>query len=282
MTSTLNSVLLKASGYNQHFPKVPTRQTSRKASQSNPTKLSYCSNPFENKHIIIYSFPTVRIAKFHFSSNHSNFSLLIRGKFYLTLPYLDRMLQELIAHLFISAHGFAYLSCLQIFRPHKINFLLMCIQVHIVRRYRHNYRNTWDCACGGHRITSDVISPLLIYYLFTYCLFFEAESLTGLELTLCVSLPVSPPPVQGYKPHHHHSQLFCMGNRGQTQSSWCDWQALKNWAISQALIINFLMSITLTWRPNFLESKYTVFAVSYHLGQVIQIFWSLINSARKW
>lgn len=84
----------------------------RKLSQTNLTKLSYCSKLFENMHIIIYPFPTIRITKLYFSPNHSNFSLFIRGNFYLYLPYLHRMLHELIPHLVFSVHDFALIFIL--------------------------------------------------------------------------------------------------------------------------------------------------------------------------
>lgn len=79
----------------------------RKISQTNLMKLSYCPKLFENMHIIIYPFPTIRITKLYFSPNHSNFSLFISGNFYLYLPYLHRMLHELIPYLVFSVHDFA-------------------------------------------------------------------------------------------------------------------------------------------------------------------------------
>lgn len=87
-------------------------------------------------------------------------------------------------------------------------------------------------------------------------------------------LPVSLSPGQGSQAFPSPGQPFYTGDRDHTQVlKVVTDKHFKNWAISWALIINFLMHITLYRRPNFSESKYTVFVVNYDLGQVIPIFW---------
>lgn len=158
----------------------------KKLYQTNLTKLSYWSKLFENMCIIIYPFPTIRITKLYFSPNHSNFSPFIRGNFYLYLPYLHRMLHELIPHLVFRVHDFAltlYLVC-----KYLVLTKCSCVCKCTLWTDRHKCGYTCGFVHGGHRIVLGVSSLLLSICSLTIVYLFEARSLTSLERILYVSL----------------------------------------------------------------------------------------------